>query len=107
MPRLSDDGRTVTLDLHGARVDEALRMARRALSLAEQRGRARLDVVHGGSTTDGMTRTIKSELYDWLDGRQAPRSVRSEQRAYAVLSLHLDLTARAQSARLNLRDVMQ
>ncbi len=106
MPRLTDDGQTVTLDLHGARVDEALQMARRALSLSAQRGRKRVDLVHGGSTTDGVTHTIKSELYGWIDGPQSPRAVKSEQRTYAVLSLHLDLTTRAHPARLRLNDVM-
>ncbi len=107
MPRLTDDGQTVTLDLHGARVDEALTMARRALGLCAKRGRKRLDLVHGGSTTDGAAHTIKSALYQWLDGREAPTTVRSEQRAYGVLSLHLDLSARALPGRLNLGDVIQ
>jgi len=41
-PQLDDDGRIVTLDLHGATVDEALDMTYRTLRLAEQRGRTRL-----------------------------------------------------------------
>lgn len=68
-PHLHDDGWTVTLDLHGATVDEALRLTEAAVIESARRGRTSLRVVHGSSTTDplGGTRTIKSELYAALD----------------------------------------
>ncbi len=105
MPTLRDDGKTVTLDLHGARIAEALRMAQRALALARQRGRRRLDLVHGASTSEGDARrpTIRSALYDWLDAGGAAGA--QPRRGDAVLQLHLDLGARAIPQPITLRDV--
>lgn len=105
MPRLADDGTTVTLDLHGDRVDEALRTTRRALVAAARAGRPRLRIVHGASTTVAGARTIKTELHRWLDGGSADGLVVSADRGEAVLTLHLDLTARPSPRRLSLRDV--
>ncbi|MEZ4701163.1 MAG: Smr/MutS family protein [Rhodothermales bacterium] len=69
-PTLSDDGQTVTLDLHGATVDEAVRLAQRAVSEARRRGRSSLRLIHGSSTSGGGRRTIKSAVTDLLlDGR--------------------------------------
>lgn len=69
MPRLDDDGQTVTLDLHGARVDEAERLAAAAVVEAARRGRRTLRLVHGHSTTGrrGEERTIKTALHAMLD----------------------------------------
>ncbi|NNF58289.1 MAG: Smr/MutS family protein [Rhodothermaceae bacterium] len=74
MPRLSDDGSTVTLDLHGARVEEALALVRRVIDAARVRGRSAVRVVHGASTSDPLTRnrTIKHALYDELDDGGLP-----------------------------------
>lgn len=104
--RLSDDGSTVVLDLHGARVDEALGAARKALSRAVRAGRHRLDLVHGTSTTDvhEARPTIKRALHAWLEAM--PAGVRQAQRGEAVLSLYLDVTARPDARRLALRDVL-
>ena len=68
-PRLTDDGTTVELDLHGAYVDEAIDLVRRVASLASERGRSTLRVVHGSSTSDPLAqnRTIKYVLLDALD----------------------------------------
>lgn len=106
MVRLQDDGRTVTLDLHGERVEDALRLAGRALALAAARGRRRLDLVHGRSTTDaaGARRTIKRALHDWLDGR--PPGVVAATRADAVATLHLSLTTRPDPRPVALRDLL-
>jgi len=109
MPRLVDDGTTVTLDLHGERVDAALRTARRALVAAARAGRRRLRIVHGTSTTATTgtgARTIKTELYRWLDGGSADGLYVSADRAETVLTLHLDLTARVHPRRLAVRDVL-
>jgi DNA-nicking Smr family endonuclease len=75
-PRLSDDGATVTLDLHGATVDEGLRLVRRAAALATDRGRTTLRVVHGASTSDprSRNRTLKHALRDLLDGGGLPEA---------------------------------
>ena len=84
MPRLDDDGQTVTLDLHGARVDEAERLALAAVVEAARRGRQTLRLVHGHSTTDrwGEARTIKTVLHRLVDegtfGRHVASCVRGE-----------------------------
>jgi hypothetical protein len=104
-PQLDDDGRIVTLDLHGATVDEAIDMTYRTLRLAEQRGRTRLKIVHGSSTTGGPGRTIKSALHNLLDrgelGTHATNVIRSKN----SLVLALDLTASSDSTPIRLRDV--
>lgn len=105
-PQLDDDGTVVTLDLHGATVDEAIDMTYRTLRLAEDRGRTRLKLIHGSSTTAaGETRTIKSALYDLLDrgelGVHATNIIRSQN----TLVLALDLTATTDATPIRLRDV--
>ena len=62
--RLTDDGQTVRLDLHGATVEAAMRGVEAALIASTRRGRHRLDLVHGASTTDASGRqTIKRALH--------------------------------------------
>lgn len=104
-PDVDDDGRVVTLDLHGATVDEAIDMTYRTLRLAEDRGRAQLKLIHGSSTTSRGTRTIKSALHDLLDrgdlGSHATNVIRSEN----ALVLALDLTATGDPTPIRLRDV--
>lgn len=105
MPRLDDDGQTVTLDLHGATVDEALRLAERTVQRAAARGRAQVRLIHGHSTSrrDYANRTIKHALHDWFDTApgSAPNILRKE--GEAVISL--DLSLRSDPRRLTLRDV--
>lgn len=66
--RFSDDGTDVSVDVHGCSVDDALGIIGRAAEEAFRRGRARVIVVHGTSSTDrGMRRrTIKTALQDQL-----------------------------------------
>lgn len=72
--RLNDDGHTVTLDLHGVSVRDAVEMIRRTVRLAAERGRSRVTVVHGASTSDPRFRndTIRHRLYDLLDDDALP-----------------------------------
>ena len=104
-PQLDDDGRIVTLDLHGATVDEAVTLTVRTLRLAEERGRSRLKLIHGSSTTGDGRRTIKSALHDLLDrgelGAHATNVIRSQN----TLVLALDLTASPDATPIQLRDV--
>lgn len=67
--RLNDDGNAVTLDLHGVTVDDAERLIQRTARIAASRGRGRLTVIHGASTSDirYRNRTIRHALYDLLD----------------------------------------
>jgi hypothetical protein len=105
-PQIDDDGTVVTLDLHGATVNEAIDLTYRTLRLAEERGRTRLKLIHGSSTTgDGNHRTIKSALHDLLDrgelGSHATNVIRSKN----SLVLALDLTATQDPTPIRLRDV--
>lgn len=68
-PSVSDDGLSVTLDLHGARVDEAEDLVLAAAEVAAESGRSTLRVVHGTSTTDwdGGNRTVKTAVLALFD----------------------------------------
>ncbi len=106
MPRLSDDGTTVTLDLHGASVDAALGLVRRTAALAARRGRATLRLVHGTSTSDPLARnrTIKHALHDLLDDGSLPEA-RSDVRFEGETLVSLPLGARPNPTPLRLLDV--
>lgn len=105
-PQLEDDGDIVTLDLHGATVEEALDMTYRTLRLAEERGRSRLKLIHGSSTTTGRkSRTIKSALYDLLDQGKLDAHATNVIRSQNTLVLALDLTTTTDRTPIQLRDV--
>lgn len=72
MPKLDDTGQRLSLDLHGMRVDDAMRMVRRTVQMAHQRGRAQVDVITGASTTrtDPHADTIKNRLTTLLQSGQ-------------------------------------
>ena len=105
-PRLDDDGQSVTLDLHGARVDEALALAASAAGQAARHGRRTLRLVHGLSTTEaGARRTIKTALAEaWEDGdfdRWATDAVRLD----GTMILSLDPAPAPLAGRLRLADL--
>ncbi|HEX8386036.1 MAG TPA: Smr/MutS family protein [Rubricoccaceae bacterium] len=106
MPRLDDDGLAVTLDLHGARVDEAERLARAVVVEAARRGRSTLRVVHGHSTTDtgGGARTIKTTLLGLLDDGAFGPHVVSALRSDGHVLLGLAPAPRPVTGRLRLAD---
>jgi len=106
-PTLDDDGRIVTLDLHGLSVDEAVDLTYSTLRLAEDRGRNRLKVIHGSSTTTqgAQRRTIKRALHDLLDQGDLASHASSVLRSRDTLTLVLDLTASSDPSRITLRDV--
>jgi hypothetical protein len=107
-PDLTDDGSIVTLDLHGATVDEALDLTYRTLRLAEDRGRSRLKLIHGSSTTAaGARRTIKRALYDELDGGGLGRRASNVLKQQDVLVLALGLAPSSDSTPIRLRDVQR
>ncbi len=106
-PTLTDDGRSVTLDLHGATVAEAVRLARCTVQTAARRGRVQLKLIHGASTSDVRyrNRSIKHALYDLLDEKALAPHVREAWRFEGYLLLSLDVTGRSDPARLRLRDL--
>ncbi len=107
-PRLDDDGHTVTLDLHGASVEDALALAVRLVREAARRGRSSVKVVHGHSTSSRLyqNRTIKHALHDLLDRGTLRNVVVHAWRAEGHLLLALDVTATSDPTPIRLRDVM-
>ncbi len=106
MPRLDDNGTTVTLDLHGASVNDALDLIRRTTALAAERGRTTLRVIHGSSTSDALARnrTIKHALHDLLDDGDLPEA-QSDVRFESETLISLPLTSTRSSAPIRLLDV--
>jgi hypothetical protein len=105
-PQLDDDGRIVTLDLHGLSVDEAVDVTYSTLRLAEDRGRNRLKVIHGSSTTQSPhSRTIKTALHDLLDRGSLASHATDVIRSRDTLTFVLDLTARSDPTSIQLQEV--
>lgn len=105
-PRLDDDGQSVTLDLHGARVADALDLAAALVDEAARRGRSTVRLVHGTSTADrGAERTIKAALTDALDRGDYDRHVSTAFRMDGVLILGLAPGPSPSADRLRLSDL--
>ena len=107
MPRLDDDGSEVTLDLHGARIDEALRLAEQTLALAAQRGRRQVRLIHGASTSarTHRNRTIKHALHDALEDGRWSQWVGATWRGDGALLISLPLGGTPDPRRLTLLDL--
>lgn len=107
MPSLQDDGQAVTLDLHGATVDEAIRLSQATLHEATRRGRTQVTLIHGTSTSDPRyrNRTIKHELYSLLENDQLAGAVTSAWRGEGHLILSLDVSANRNATPIRLIDV--
>ena len=105
-PRLDDDGRSLTLDLHGARVDEARDLAHAAVVQAARHGRATVRLVHGLSTTErGNARTIKTALLDDYQDGAFDRHVTGAVRMEGVLILSIAPAPSPRPGRLRLLDL--
>ena len=105
-PRLDDDGQSVTLDLHGVRVAEAVRLAGALVVEAARRGRSTVRLIHGTSTYDaGDERTIKGALLDALDEGDYDRHVSSSYATDGALVLGISGAPHPRSGRLTLRDL--
>lgn len=106
-PTLTDDGRAVTLDLHGARIAEAEHLARRAAQEASGAGRSTLRIVHGASTTDwdGGNRTVKTALLDLLDSGALDAWVASEHLTEGAMLLGLSASGVPDRRRLTIGDL--
>lgn len=105
-PQLDDDGAAVTLDLHGATVEEALRLARSVVVEAARHGRSTVRLVHGTSTTDaGATRTIKTALLQALEDGEYDRHVTTDVRMEGMIILGLAPAPSPVRSRLRLSDL--
>lgn len=106
-PRLEDDGRTVTLDVHGLTVDEALHLIERVLATAYDRGRTLVRVIHGSSTSSPAyrNRSIKRALHERLDRKAWPSLVVQARRAEDTTTLALPLATRQDPTKITLRSV--
>lgn len=107
MPSLQDDGQAVTLDLHGATVDEAIRLAQATLREATGRGRTQVTLIHGTSTSDPRyrNRTIKHELYNLLESDRLAGAVTNAWRGEGRLILSLNVSANQDATPIRLVDV--
>ena len=107
MPRLYDDGRTLTLDLHHTHVADAERYVLRAAALAVERGRHQLKVIHGASTSSTLyrNRTVRHALYDLLDDGALDRWVTHDVRFENHALLSLPLGGTSDTRRISLRDL--
>ena len=106
-PSLDDDGQTVTLDLHGATVDEALRLTDAVVKEASRRGRAQVRIIHGSSTSSVLyqNRTIKHTLEEAVAaGRFEPPAVDALQ-LENTLTLSLGVSTRRDPSPIQLFDI--
>ena len=72
-PSVHDHGSLVEIDLHGARIDEAMRLIDNLFALAVLRGRTKLSIIHGASTFGTGRDSIKERVYEAIDsGRWSP-----------------------------------
>ncbi len=105
-PRLDDDGQSVTLDLHGVRVDEAVDLAAALVVEAARRGRSTVRLIHGTSTDDlGVERTIKSALTQTIREGGYDRHVSSSYALEGMLVLGLAPSPRPQQGRIRIVDL--
>jgi hypothetical protein len=63
----------VEIDLHGARIDEAMRLIDNLIALAVRRGRTKVSIIHGSSTFGTGKDSIKERVYGAIEsGRWSP-----------------------------------
>ena len=104
--RLDDDGQSLTLDLHGTRVAEALDLAHATVVEAARYGRQTVRLVHGLSTTErGAERTIKTELLDAYDDGAFDRHATGAVRMEGVLILSIAPAPTPLAGRVRLADL--
>jgi DNA-nicking Smr family endonuclease len=109
--KFNDDGTTVTIDLHGCSIDDGLYIIRRTLQEAHHRGRSRVEVIHGSSTSDlhGYTRTLKNALRQGVDAGDYAEWISGhvESTDGGRTSLWLKLGSSPNSARISESDVVR
>ena len=106
LPRLDDDGQSVTLDLHGVRVPDALDLAHSVVVQAARYGRHTVRLIHGTSTADrGVAQTIKGALHDALEEGAFDRHVTSSFRGEGMLTLGIAPAPSPRPGRLRLADL--
>jgi len=107
-PRISDDGRTVEIDLHGASVREAESMLRRLVSIAVRRGRSTVRVIHGASTSesDAGRSTIRGHLLAMLESGTLSPDITDWFAFDTSTVVSLQTPSRADAARITINDVI-
>lgn len=107
-PILHDDGSSVSLDLHGMSVDEALHLARALIREASRRGRQIVKLIHGTSTSSTLyrNRTIKHELQSMLEDRDVSSYVSTQWQDEGVLLLGIAAHG-SDPARIRIGDIMR
>ena len=107
--RFQDDGTSVTVDLHGCTVPDAMQILRRTLQKAADAGRAKVVAIHGTSTTDQPDApTIKAALARALDAGSLDEWVTGAQWSGlgGECTLWLPIGTPSRPARINVREVV-
>lgn len=107
-PRLTDDGQYVTLDLHGAVRHEAEPLITRVVAEAHRRGRSRVKIIHGTSTSALTHRndTLKHRLYALLDHGTLAAYIANTLKAEGHTLLALRLTPNTDARRMSLSEFL-
>lgn len=108
--RFLDDGRDVTVDLHGCSVQDAAHIIRRTVQEANRRGRARVVVIHGKSGVEGPSkRTIKGELERMIDHGDLRAMISGSTRDVAggQTTLWMNIGPNRNPAQITMRDVVR
>jgi DNA-nicking Smr family endonuclease len=106
-PRVSDDGQTIELDLHGASVQMAQDMILAIIPLAANRGRSVVRIIHGVSTSETFDdrSTIKSTLLALLEQGTLDRYVPDWIVLEGSTVVSLNVTGRRDSTRILIHDI--
>ena len=107
-PVVSDDGRSIEIDLHGASVADAEFMLRRLVRMAAARGRSSIRVIHGASTSESGTGriTIRHRLHDLLETGELGSDVIDWVAFDTTTTLALAVTAVPDPARITIHDLV-
>ncbi len=107
-PTVSDDGRTVELDLHGASLIEADRVARRCIDLCAERGRSTLRIIHGVSSSEGDAhrRTIKSILHELVEELSTGDTITGHYTYEGSLMLSFDQSTSVLPTRITINELV-
>ena len=106
-PVIHDDGSRVTVDLHGYRVHDAMRVVARVLQICKSYGRSSVRIIHGTSTSGKAlgNKTIKEALYDALDRGDYSGTVTTNWREDGSILLALPILDRRNPKRITASDL--
>ncbi|MCB0717846.1 MAG: Smr/MutS family protein [Bacteroidetes bacterium] len=105
-PSLTDDGSTVTIDLHGLTVEAAVSVFARTIRLASERGRSTIKAIHGSSSTiSPHDQTIRNRVREYVNN-DLESTIHARTLLDDYLIIGLPITHRTNSSRIKLTDVI-